>query len=452
MKKQSLLLFPSMLVLSGCITTGMEFPELKFPKLWSAQNNSDVKIVEKEALKAWWSNFNDPALDALIEKTLEDSPDRKIAEARITEARGLLRTARSFYFPRLGFTGNGNRQDFGFAGPGNFYDVGFDLTYELDVFGRVRNSKNAQERRLNALEAQYHDITLTLISDVARSYINFRAAQKQSAIAQKNLDIQKETLELIKQQHDIGEAPQLDVERAENIVNTTRASIPEFRRLADNYRLQLSVLTGALPEDIFPLIEESADIPGISLEPVLMAPADILSLRPDIRAASANLEANTSLSKAAVADLFPTFNLEGFFGYSEGPFAPTELVWRVLAGTAVALVDFGRIEGAIDAARAREVESFELMRKTVLYAVTEVETAFSDASYINEQRGALQKAYKNAERSFGFSEDLYKEGEISFLDVLDAQRVVNEAESALITAQAAQAESYIRLYKSFGIY
>lgn len=450
--KKYLLLILSSAFLSGCITTMQDLPALKLPKMWHAERNQSATMVETEALKSWWNNFNDPILTTLVQRTIDGSPDRKIAQARILEARGLLRSARSFQFPQIGFSGNKNRQDFGFAGPGEFFDAGFDATYELDIFGRVRNTVNAEEHRLSALEAEYHDVTLTLIAEVVRSYINFRAAQKQTAIAQKNLEIQTETLTLIKQQQEFGEAPQLDVERSENLVNTTRASIPEFKRLADNYRLQLSVLTGDLPEDLLPIIEPPSDIPGTSIKPVLVTPANVLALRPDIRAASANLASNTSLTKAAVAELFPSFTLEAFFGYSEGPFAATEAVWRIVIGTAVTLIDFGRIEGAIDVARARETQAYQLMRKTILEAVVEVETAMTDAAHINEQRAALQKAFDNAERSFVLSETLYKEGEISFLDVLDTQRTVNEADSALISAEAAQAESLVRLYKSLGVY
>lgn len=452
MKKQKILLCSSLVLLTGCISSGTNFPKLAFPESWSGQKRDNLENQDPKRLEKWWTAFNDPILNALIEKTLKESPDRKIAKARILEGRGLLRTARSFQFPQIGFSGNQNRQDFGFAGPGNFFEATFDASYEIDVFGRVRNSINASQASLQSLEAQYHNVTLTLIADVSRSYINYRAAQKQSAIAQKNLDIQSETLKLIKQQYNFGEAPKLDVERAETLVNTTRASIPEFNRLADNYRLQLSILTGSLPADLLPLVAQKSKISNKSIEPILLSPASVLSARPDIRAASSNLSANSSLTKAAIAEIFPTFNIQGFFGYSKAAFSGTEMIWNIAIGTAATLIDFGRLEGAVDVARAREIQSFELLRKTVLNAVTEVETALSDTGHINEQRIALLDAYKSAERSLGFSNTLYKEGEISFLDVLDAQRVVNEAQSALISAETAYQESYIRLYKSLGVY
>jgi outer membrane protein TolC len=183
-----------------------------------------------------------------------------------------------------------------------------------------------------------------------------------------------------------------------------------------------------------------------------MAPANVLSIRPDIRAASANLAASTSLAESITTELFPTFTISGFFGTADALLGNSASIWNIVLGGAVNLIDFGRIEGRIDFARAREMQAYQTYRRTILEAVTEVETALTDTSHIQQQRISLQKAYESADRSLTLSETLYKEGEISFLDVLDSQRTVNEAESALITSEAAQAESIVRLHKSLGVY
>lgn len=449
---KKILVFFSLLLVSGCITTSHNYDEPQKPKVWTTHQSEMLQEKEVQDLVNWWLNFDDATLKTLIDQTLQDSPDRLIAESRILEARGLKRTARSFFFPQVGFSGNVNRQDFGFAGPDDFFDAGFDASYEIDLFGQVRNSNKAADEQVSSLEAEYRDVTLTLLADVTRTYIEYRANQKQAFIAQKNLSLQTKTLDLIRRQKELGEAPQLDVERAESLVNTTQASIPEFQRRATNAQLRLSVLTGQLPKDVEITLQSPADIPGVSLDPVLLSPADVLSLRPDVRAAAAMLRANSALSDAAFAELFPSFTLSGLFGYSEGAFSGTNAVWNITLGTAVALLDFGRIEGAIDVAKALEKRAYEKYRRTILIAVTEVESALNDGARINEQRAALQKAYNNANAALELSEILYKEGEISFLDVLDSQRTVNDAESALITAEAAQSESLVRLYKSLGVY
>ncbi len=442
----------STLLLTGCFAGANDLSEPQKPEIWSTYENIEVQTAEPEALREWWHNFNDTKMSELIALTLKNSPDRNIAEARILEARGIRRTARSALFPQIGASANASREDLGFVGPDEFYDASFDASFELDVFGKNRKTANAANQQLSALEAAYHDTSLTLIAEVARAYIDFRAFEKQVVIAEKNLDIQQKTLDLINDQRKAGEAPQLDVERAANLVNTTKSSIPEFKRLADNARLSLSVLTGYLPAEIEPILGEDTDIPGADVQAVLLAPANVLALRPDIRAAQHNLRANTKLSEAAWADLFPSFTLSALYGRSKGGFSPITTVWSLAAGTAVTLIDFGRIEGQIDAARAREKQAFETYRRTVLEAVTEVEIALSDYSHINEQRQSLQKAFDNADQALKLSQQLYREGEISFIDVLDSQRTVNTADSALISAEAAQSQSMIRLYKSLGVY
>lgn len=259
-------------------------------------------------------------------------------------------------------------------------------------------------------------------------------------------------MKLIREQRKFGESPQLDVERAENIVNTTRASISEFKRSAAHAGLQLSVLTGRLPEQLTSLLKETKQVPKANERHVLLEPAQALTLRPDIRAAHANLIANTSLAESTTAELFPTFTIGSFFGVAKNFFTSPTTLWNIMAGAAVSVLDFGRIEGRIDAAQAREIQAYQSYRKSILRAVTEVEVALSDLANIKQQLVSLQKAYKNADEALHLSQILYREGEISFLDVLDSQRTVNESESAVITAEATQAESLIRLYKALGVY
>lgn len=441
----------SLLSLSACYTTGWNFSEAPQPTNWIYTDKA-LNYVETQNLRQWWHKFDDQALDKIIDITLETSPDRNIAEARIMEARGLRKTARSSLLPNIGASAETSRQDTGFSGTDNFYDARFDASYELDLFGVNRNNSKASKKYLESLEATYHDVSISLISEIIRSYIDMKAFEKQASIARKNLEIQQKTLNLIQQQKDLGEAPQLDVERSENLVNTTRASIPEFQRLADNARLQLSALSGLLPSKINEFVTENPDIPAAEAQPVLMAPSEILGIRPDIRAASKNLESYTAAADSVTGTIFPSVTLSGFFGVTESAFASSTTIWGVVLGGAVNLLDFGKIEGQIDTARAQEKRAYEEYRKTVINAVVEVEKALTDYGHIEQQRLSLQKAFDNAEHALTLSESLYKEGETSFIDLLDAQRTLNEADSALITAESAHAKSIVRLYKALGVY
>lgn len=452
---RSYFLFPAVLLLSGCITTGLETSEPARPDNWTMPLADSAELTSAEKLKAWWTQFNDPTLNELVAIALVDSPDRNIAQARIQEARGIRRSSRSSLFPQIGLSAEGGRQDTG-DGPSsytdNFYDAGFDASFELDIFGVNRNAYSAADNQVDAAEAAYHNVSLTLIADIVRSYIDFRAAENQYRIADKNLKSQEQTLTLTQDRYELGEAPLLDVERSKNLVDNTRASLPEFNRLRENAKLRLSVLTGKLPQELSPVLTNAGDIPGAGIAPILMSPAEVLSLRPDVKAAKATLLANTDLAESATAELFPSFNLGGFYGISDNALMSSATVWNVVLGAAVSLLDFGRIEGRIDAARAREVQAFEEYRKTIIAAVVEVETALNDYAQIEARRVSLEQAYQSANKALNLSQTLYREGEVSFLDVLDAQRNANNAESATVSVRAAQAESLSRLFKSLGVY
>ncbi|MDZ8119490.1 TolC family protein [Pontiella agarivorans] len=436
------------LLLAGCVTR-QELPELKQPDAWEGA----AATVTTNELSAWWTTFNDPALTGLVETALTNSPQQQIAAARIREARGIRRSAKAGLFPSLGIRGDAGREREALTeSTGNFYTAGFDASYEVDLFGKNRNTLNAADAQLRALEADLQGVELSLAAEVVRTYIDFRAAEKQRAIAGKNLKAQENTLKLVQQQHAHGEAPRLDVERSESLVNTTRASIPEFRRLAENARLQLAVLTGRPSQELRIPHADTAVIPGADSTPLLLAPVDVMAGRPDIRRAAAVLEANSALVEVSVAELYPTISLSGFFGFADGVLFDSARIWQGAIDGAVNLIDFGRVEGQIDAAEARERQAYEQLRQTVLQAVADVESAMTDYARIREQRGSLEKAYKNSARALKLSEALFREGEVSFLDVLDAQRTANDADSALVSAEAAQAKSVVRLYKSLGIY
>ncbi len=406
--------------LAGCITTEPRFEKPVQPNSWGTYQSDLIVRDDVKALGNWWESFDDPVLNQLINLSLSDSPQRRIAETRILEARGIGKTTASFLFPQIGASADSGRSADGFAGrAGDFYDARFDASYEVDLFGRNRKSTNAAEENIRNFEEQYRDVTLSLIAEVTRDYIDYRGFQKQVSIARNNLTIQEKTLDLIRYQKQFGEATQLDVERSENLVNTTRASIPEFIRLA---------------------------------EPVLLAPSQVITLRPDIRAAAANLRAATSLAEFETLDLFPKFTLAGFYGVAKGALFDSTSIWNISAGTAVSLIDFGRIEGRIDAARAIERRAYEGYRLTILEAIAEVETALSDYAQLNEQYVHLLKAYDNANTALGLSETLYKEGEISFINVLDSQRTLSSADAALTDVEAEKSKSLVRLYKALGVY
>ena len=444
------------LLLSSCSLGKQEFKPIVLYSAWKHHDNARLyEASEVEKLKQWWYNIEDETLNSLINLTLADSPDRNIAKARIDEARGIRKTNKSTLLPQIGASVSGGRQDTGTnfgSQPDYFSDARFDASYEIDLWGKNYNNLQSSDLALKSLQQNYDAISLSLISEVLRTYTEYREFEKQENIAKRNLKIQKKTLNLVKIRYDIGESSKLDVDRSSNLVNTTKASIPEFERLKNNKKLELTVLTGVMPTSIDSIIENSSKIPEFTSTPILLSPASVIASRPDVKAASFNLSSKTKLAESVTATLFPSLNISGFYGLADSSIISSENIWNIAIGTAVNLIDFGRIEGRVDASRAREYKAFEEYRKVILVAVTDVEMALNDYTKIEEKKTSLQKAYFNALSAYETSNRLYKEGEISFIDVLDSERILNSSNSSYVTAKAEHTKSIIRLYKSLGVY
>ncbi len=450
--RRSVLLLSMTTVLSGCFAGGQDFPQMALPVAWHYGTAPAVKISPAGDMTHWWVGFGDPVLGRLVDLALSGNPDRRIAQARITEARGQRRTSFGGLFPDIGASAGVGREKSQFGGASDYYDARFDAAFEMDLFGKNRKALNASEENLRALEATYEDVSLSLVAEVVRTYVEMRGFQKQVLIAKDNLAVQDKTLGLIRQLHEAGETPQLDVERAENLVNTTRAALPDYERQANNAQIRLTVLTGEMPADLAGLVRQGGgEILTADVAPVLSAPARVLTLRPDIRAAQATLAQQTALAESVTAEIFPTFSLSGFFGVADNAVVNSATIWNVGLGTAVSILDFGRIAGRIDASRARETQAYEAYRKVVLEAVADMETALNDYAQINAQYVALSQAHDHARKALGFSEALYREGEISFLDVLDSERTLNTAQSALVNAEVARVQALVRLYKALSV-
>lgn len=412
----------------------------------------------REALKGWWEGFADPVLDRLVMQALSTNSDRAAAAARIDEARGLRRSAWAALLPDLQANADKGRQDNGYYGMYDFSSATLDASFELDLFGKNRKQAQAQDAGLQAAMATYYDASVTLVAEVALTYSEYRAAQKLAALAADDVVIldQRRGLEqaLLAQ----GEGTQGGLEQIEAQLHSAQAAAAQAARLVDTARLALTVLVGVMPQEVSALLAPKADeavlaaVPGSDIKPLLLMPADVMTQRPDVQAAWANLAAQGALAESKAAEYFPSLSLSGFFGIAETALVSSATIWNVAAGAAVSVLDFGRLEGAVDAARAREKQAYEAYRKTLLAAVSEVETALSDYAHIHAGYVASSKAFENADRALGLAQALYQGGEVSQVEVLAARQTLNQASVALVEASLAQAQSVIRLYKAFGIY
>ena len=408
------------------------------------------------ALK-WLDLVQDSVLRQLVDTALQDNRDVRTAVAAIDEFRARYRATRGALLPEL--TGNGeagrNELVFGSFGAQTFdvYRATADLSWELDLLGRVRRSTQAGRADLAVRQEDRRALELSLISDVATGYVDLREADRNLEIARRTLTSRQLTLALARQRLDQGLISELDVRQFEAEVASPAASVADFERQVAQQENALSVLVGRNPGAIArgrSLTELAARIPvpaGV--------PSALLEHRPDVRGAEAALRAATARIGVAEAARLPTFVISGQYGTQSTEFSKWfgsgTKIWQAFAGVSVPLFTQGRPGGEeVNVARARAEQARSQYEQTVLVAVREVEDALVGLRTAQDRAAAQQRQVVALRRALELANMRYQNGVSSYLDVLDAQRGLFSAERSLTQAERDQLVAAVQLYKAVG--
>jgi len=408
------------------------------------------------ALK-WLDLVQDSVLRQLVDTALQDNRDVRTAVAAIDEFRAQYRATRGALLPEL--TGNGeagrNELVFGTFGAQTFdvYRATADLSWELDLLGRVRRSTQAGRADLAVRQEDRRALELSLISDVATGYVDLREADRNLEIARRTLTSRQLTLALARQRLDQGLISELDVRQFEAEVASPAASVADFERQVAQQENALSVLVGRNPGAIArgrSLTELAARIPvpaGV--------PSALLEHRPDVRGAEAALRAATARIGVAEAARLPTFVISGQYGTQSTEFSKWfgsgTKIWQAFAGVSVPLFTQGRPGGEeVNVARARAEQARSQYEQTVLVAVREVEDALVGLRTAQDRAAAQQRQVVALRRALELANMRYQNGVSSYLDVLDAQRGLFSAELSLTQAERDQLVAAVQLYKAVG--
>lgn len=430
---------------------------------WPEPMQDGLTTAEPD-LREWWRGFGDPALDALVERALDGNLDLREAVARVREARALRGVVAADQLPTVNVGGSGTYERFsentfgGFGEPGQkgeFYEVGFDATWELDVFGGIRRAVEAAEADVGSAIESAQDVRVTLISEVARNYVEFRSFQSRLAIARENLRIQQETLDVSQSRLDAGVSGELEVAQSRSLLESTRATIPVLEIQMKEAAYRLDVLLGQRPGALMPELAAAAPVPAVPEAVPVGLPADLLRRRPDIRRAERNLAAATARIGVATADLYPRFRLNGSFGlesthfgdlfesgsraWSVGPF---EVVWPIF--------DAGRIRNNIRVQEARQEQALAAYERTVLEAHEEVARALVGYARLRDRRDSLRRAVEANRRAVDLANELWSRGLTDFLNVLQTQGDLFILQDQLAASEAAVSTNFIALYKALG--
>ena len=460
----------SLLLLTGC-TLGPDVkpPEMPLPAAWSAPLPDAVTDVSADA--AWWQGFGDVGLDRLIERALIANRDLERAVAVIAEARALRTQAAASFYPQVdggasvtrrrqtstGSSGSFGGVDFSTGDRSSIdtvYEAGFDAAWELDVFGKTRRAVEAGEAGVNAETDAANGVRLTLIGDVARAYVDARGLQRRIKVTEATIDAQRDTVGLTRARFQAGTGNGLDAVRAEAQLASFEAELPPLRAAfaADVHRL--GVLTGQQPVALAEVLAPPAPIPMMAATPQTGVPAGLLRRRPDIREAEQRLAQATADIGVAVAERYPSFSLPGTISLTNTKlidlFRKASLVWAIGPDVSVPLFDAGFRRAEVELRYARQAQARAAWEQTVLLALEEVENALANWREEADRHKALVASADGNADALALATELYTRGLASFLDVLDAQRALFLAQSALAASEAALSTDLVALCKALG--
>ena len=449
-------------LLAACTTVGPDYvaPELAAPAAWNEESGPGLTRAPAE-LEAWWSHFQDPTLDALVARAARGSLDVRESLARVQEARARRGVSSAERYPSVdagaSFTRSGESENTPlgeFVPDFDEYRVGFDAFWEVDLWGRLARNLEAADADLAATLEDARDVAVTVEAEVAFTYVELRSFQTRTAIASTNLQLQQETLELVRARFESGLVGERDVAQAATNVETSRARIPALELGARVSENRLAVLLGLAPGALAEELGPPQAIPVPPLEVAVGVPADLLRRRADVRRAERELAAETARIGVAEAELYPRLTLLGNLGFAaeELPdlldhdsgvfgFGPS-LRWN--------LFDAGRLRHLVEAQDARAEQALVRWERAALRALEESENAMG--AFVREQarRRALVEAAAQARLAVELAQTEYREGLSDFQTVLISERALAELEDQLAESDAAIAIDLVALYKALG--
>lgn len=418
--------------------------------------HSIAEKSEAESISDWWAVFNDPLMNKLADNLLKQNLDIQIAQTRIEEARGILKTTRSDLFPSIDLTGvaqRGHTNTFA-TKPLSIANGGFNATWELDIFSNTKGKISASEARLKSRIASMKDIKNIMLADLMRSIIEWRKAQEIIRETKALLSTQDNQIALFESRSRAGLIDSTFLSRALAERSQTAACIPIARASHDAARFKIARLLATPEDQLFFEVNDRNSFSIPKMSEVASISVDMLRVRPDLQALRAEMLAAQSDLAKAEADLWPRLSVGAFFGVrdvSNGPATTDNPIWTLSSSIISPILNFGRLRGAVDVANAKSHAASLNYENCVLSALQETQTALSD--YLNGINAASEqkKTLKFREDTVLFATKRFNQGLTDMTDLTTAQSELNQATITLIERRADAAIAYIRFQKALGI-
>ena len=465
-----LLVFLLLFSVAGCTTLGPDFetPEAPVAKEWT---DTDPEMLSNQPADhpEWWTVFNDPVLNGLIETAQSQNLTLRTAGMRVLQAQAQLGIATGSKYPQVQqLSGSANAIKISDNSADNIpllddnfglYDLGFGLSWEIDFWGRFKRMIESSAAQLQAEVASYDAVMVALTAEVARSYVILRTLEARIGLAEKNVLVQERALQIADVKFRNGKVTELDVQQARTILNKTKSLIPVLQTGLSEVRNSLGVLLGMLPQELNPLLTGSAPVPT---PPALVAvgmPQDLIRRRPDIRQAEWVMAAQSAQIGVAITELYPHLTLGGSIGVSTTTiagkgigdlFGSDSVSGSLFGGFTWNIFNYGRLQNNIRYQDARFQELLIDYQNLVLSAQAEVDTAIVAYLRSHTQAQYLGESVEAAERSVELSMIQYREGSTDFNQVLTTLTQQSEQQDALTATEGTIATNLIDMYKVLG--
>ncbi|MFD2257574.1 efflux transporter outer membrane subunit [Luteolibacter algae] len=444
-----------LLFFAGCATSPTDFSAVKLPASWQQAGNFPTASPDRD-LSQWWASFGDAEMGRLIRSALENSPDIASAVANVRQAQALRKAETSFLFPELNYSGSGSTANTWQKNGADFssenYSGGLSASWEVDFFGKNRQSVIAASADADAAEANLDSARSSLAAETALAYLQLRASESSLQLVNQSIASQEETTQLAKWRNQAGEIDQLEYDQARATLESARATISTLQQNIGQTRNRLNLLAGRVPGEL--AITASYHLPQPQSRLAIGIPADTVRQRPDVRSAGYGWLAAIARTRSAEAEKFPSFTLSGNLGTdslsSSKVFNPQNVSSNLIAGLTGPIFNAGRIRAQIEGQDAAEERAFQNYRASILTALSEVEDALIACRRTSEKIGTLEKAATAARSAADLAAKKYTAGVIDITPVLDTQRNDLAIRQNLITARLDRANAHIELYRALG--
>ena len=455
------ILISSLILLTACATPPpAQEAKVELPAAWK---ETAPPFAEDGR---WWRIYQDAELDKLVDEAVAQNMDLRVAAARVDEARALVADARGAQMPTVDarFAAqrqrNSQRTATAFTGiPLEYsdYRAALNVSWEVDLFGRLRSTASAAAADLQASEAAREGVRLALSAQVVKSYFTLRALDEQIAMTNRNINLREDALGLQRRRFDRGVISEYDLRQLEAEAAAVRAQLPPLERSRDQEEAALTVLLGRSPKLIYETGVGRTQIYDQSLQAAVLPaglPSQLLLRRPDLVEAERRLAASHARIDAARAEMFPSISLTGLAGRESADlsnlFSGPAGIYLFVASLSQPIFAGGRLQARTDVARAREQQALAQYQKSIQNAFSEVRSALAGQARSRESFEAESAREQALSQTLRFAQLRYQNGIASQLDVIDAERGLLAARIARIEALRAQRAAIADLFRALG--